>query len=146
MVATDLGIPAWRNFEEPSRPSTISLKNSKWQFSSASYAVPSGRARGETWGSIANKKLITESSQAKKLHAGPVPLPLSRGLSVIGSPFSVPSAPLPFPGFDANPILPANNVGSCPDEPECKLLCVNKISAAGARTLCGCLIRRSLGK
>lgn len=37
--------------------------------------------------------------------------------------------------FDANPILPANNVGSCPAEPECKLLCVNKISAAAIRTL-----------
>jgi len=78
-------------------------------------------------GVLTNKKLIIESSEAKKPHGFRSLSCSLRGLSVIGSPSSTSK-------FDANLILPANNVGSCPDEPECKLLCVNKISAA-VRTL-----------
>lgn len=81
--------------------------------------------------SIANKKLITKSSEAKKPHGSMI---LFFALFAVFR-LSGPSPSSLSPKFDANPILPANNVGSCPGEPECKLLCVNKISAAAIRTL-----------
>lgn len=77
----------------------------------------------------ANKKLITKSSEVKKPHGSMILFFALFAVFRLSGPFPL------SPEFDANPILPANNVGSCPGEPECKLLCVNKISAAAIRTL-----------
>lgn len=86
--------------------------------------------------STANKKLITKSSEAKKPHGSMILFfALFAVFRLSGPLLSLPLFGALSPEFDANPILPANNVGSCPGEPECKLLCVNKISAAAIRTL-----------